>query len=57
MRFVILSSIDCTELGRLGLGSGEHTLIVVGGELANPDMRGSIDPTLEPLEQIVDPCP
>ena len=56
MRFVIISTLDCTEIARIGLGTGEHTLIIEGGGVANPDSRESIDPTLEPFEEIADPC-
>lgn len=55
-RFVMIAALDCTELGRLGLATGELTLIVEGGGLADPDLRESIDADLAPLEQIVDPC-
>ena len=55
-RFVMISGLDCTELGRLGLATGELTLIVEGGGFADPDLRESIDADLAPLEQIIDPC-
>ena len=56
MRIVIISTPDCIEIGRIGLGTGEHTLIVDGGAMGNPDLRESIDPGLAPLQEIVDPC-
>jgi hypothetical protein len=56
-RFVVLSGLDCWDIGRFGLSTGDHTLIVQGGQMANPDMRDSIDASLQRLEQIVDPCP
>ena len=56
-RFVIISGLDCSELGRLGLATGNYTLMVEGGGMANPDLRDSIDDGLQRLQQVVDPCP
>ena len=55
-RFVIVAGLDCTDLERLGLATGAHTLMIEGGGMANPDIRDGIDAGLTPLEQIVDPC-
>ena len=56
-RFVIISTLDCTDVGRFGLATDAHTLIVEGGTMGNPDMRDTIDAGVATLEQIVDPCP
>jgi hypothetical protein len=55
-RFVIISTLDCTEIERLGLATSAHTLSIENGAMANPDLRDGIGPDLSPLEQIVDPC-
>jgi hypothetical protein len=56
-RFVLVTGLDCTEIGRLGLATGGHTLVVEGGRMADPDMRNAVDPSMLALEQVVDPCP
>ncbi len=56
-RFVIVSGMDCSEIGRYGLDRGPITLMVEGGTMANPDLRESIDPSNPQFEAIADPCP
>lgn len=54
---MLISGLDCSEIGRFGLATGYNTLIVQNGQMANPDMRKSIDASLSALEQVADPCP
>jgi hypothetical protein len=56
-RFVFISGMDCSEIGRYGLDSGSITLHVAGGMMADPDLSESIDPALPLLVEVADPCP
>jgi hypothetical protein len=55
-RSVLISGMDCSEIERLGLSTGDVTLFVEGGHMADPDLKESIASGLPRLEQIVDPC-
>ena len=56
-KIVMITRIDCVEVGRVGLAEGSHSMVVDGGQMADPDLRESIDAGLPRLDEIVDPCP
>jgi hypothetical protein len=56
-QLVVITTMDCVELGRLGFRAGDHTLFVTADGMEYPDQRSSIDPGLSRLTEIEDPCP